>query len=220
MLYLLEHAKARWQVWLIFSPGYLLFAVFTVIVGLTAFHAYEEGSTTDATIGVAVTAMCAAASVYFLRIVVRRASAMFPRPYDAAPPPATPHPPSSARVDGRQTYIFGALATFFAAGAALQVPTGHVWVAIVCGAGALDSAARAIATRAPARPATLNQDAVRAVAVLDSVFFGALILAVVFLATGHPIWLAFIAISVGAHALRVWMLRGQPSRNVYGRGSQ
>jgi hypothetical protein len=58
------------------------------------------------------------------------------------------------------------------------------------------------------------------VAVLDSVFFGALILAIVFLATGHPIWLAFIAIGVGAHALRVWMLRGQPARKVHGRSSQ
>ena len=85
IVYLLEHAKARWQVWLILSPGYLLFAVFAVIVGMTAIHTYEEGSTTDATIGVAVTAMCAAVSVYFLRIVVRRAAAMFPRPYDDTP---------------------------------------------------------------------------------------------------------------------------------------
>jgi hypothetical protein len=85
---------------------------------------------------------------------------------------------------------------------------------------ALDQAALAIATRAPARPATSNQGAIRAVAVLDSVFFGALILAIVFFATGHPIGLAFIAISVGAHALRVWMLRGQPTRKVYARGSQ
>jgi hypothetical protein len=123
-------------------------------------------------------------------------------------------------VDGRQTYVFGVLAAFLAAAAALQVPTGHLWVAIICAAGALDLAARAIATRAPARPTTSNQGAVRAVAVLDSVFFGAVILAIVFLATGHPIWLAFIAISAGAHALRVWMLRGQPSRSVYGRGSQ
>ena len=102
----------------------------------------------------------------------------------------------------------------------MQVPIGHFGVGIVCGAGALDLAARAIATRAPARPATSNQGAVRAVAVLDSVFFGAGILAIVFLATGHPIWLAFIAISAGAHALRVWMLRGQPTRKVNARGSQ
>ena len=87
MLSLLEHAKARWQVWLILSPGYLLFAV---VVGMTAIHKYEEGSTTNATIGVAVTAICSGVSVYFLRIVVRRAAAMFPRPSDAAP---TPHPP-------------------------------------------------------------------------------------------------------------------------------
>lgn len=220
MLYLLEHAKARWQVWLLLSPGYLICAVFTVIFGMTAFHGYETGATTAAPIDVAVTAMLAAVTVYFLRIVVRRAAAMFPRPGDAAPTPATPHPPSSARVDGRQTYIFGALAAFFAAVAALQVPAGHLWMAIVCGAGALDLAARAVATRAPARPATSNQGAVRAVAVLDSVFFGALILAIVFLATGHPIWLAFIAISAGAHTLRVWMLRGQPTRKVNARGSQ
>jgi hypothetical protein len=220
MLYLLEHAKARWQVWLLLSPGYLFCAVVAVIFGLTAFHWYETGATTKAAIDLAVTAMLAAISVYALRIVVRRAAAMFPRPGDAAPPPATPPPPSSARVDGRQTYIFGALAAFLAAGAALQVPIGHLWVGIVCGAGAIDLAARAIATRAPARPATKNQGAVRAVAVLDSVFFGAFILAIVFLATGHPIWLAFIAISAGAHALRVWMLRGQPTRKVYARVSQ
>lgn len=90
MLSLLEHAKARWQVWLILSPGYLFFAVFAVVVGMTAIHKYEEGSTTNATIGVAVTAICSGVSVYFLRIVVRRAAAMFPRPSDAAP---TPHPP-------------------------------------------------------------------------------------------------------------------------------
>jgi hypothetical protein len=123
-------------------------------------------------------------------------------------------------VGGRQTYIFGALAAFTFAGAALQVPIGHFGVAIVCGAGALDFAARAVATRAPAGPATLNQGAIRAVAVLDSVFFGALFLAMVFLVTGHPIWLAFIAIGAGAHALRVWMLRGQPTRKVHARGSQ
>lgn len=220
MLYLLEHAKARWQVWLLLSPGCLGFAVFAIIVGTIAFHSYEQGATTDAAFGVAATAMLAAATVYFVRIVVRRAATMFPRPGDAAPPPATPHPPSSARVAARQTYIFGALAAFLAAAAAMQVPIGHFGVAIVCGAGALDLAARAVATRAPARPVTSNQGAVRAVAVLDSVFFGAVILAIVFLATGHPIWLAFIAISAGAHALRVWMLRGQPSRNVYARGSQ
>jgi hypothetical protein len=97
MLYLLEHAKARWQVWLIFSPGYLFFAVFAVIVGTIAFHSYEQGATTDAAIGVAVTAMLAAISVYSLRIVVRRAAAMFPHPCDAAPTPATPHPPLRRR---------------------------------------------------------------------------------------------------------------------------
>jgi hypothetical protein len=220
MLYLLEHAKARWQVWLLFSPSYLIWAVAAVFIGVTAFHHYETGATTAGAIDVAATAMFAATTVYFLRGVVRRAAAMFPGPYDAAPPPATPHPPSSARVDGRQTYVFGALAAFFAVAAALGVPTGHLGEAIVCGAGALDLAARAVATRAPARPATSDQGAVRAVAVLDSVFFGAGILAVVFLATGHPIWLAFIAISVGAHALRVWMLRGQPTRKVNARGSQ
>jgi hypothetical protein len=134
MLYLLEHAKARWQVWLLLSPGCLVFAVFTVIIGMTAFHDYETGATTGGAFGVAVTAMLAAATVYFLRIVVRRAAAMFPRPGDAAPTTATPHPPSSARVDGRQAYIFGALAVFFFAGAAMQVPIGHFGVAIVCGA--------------------------------------------------------------------------------------
>lgn len=87
MVYLLEHAKARWQVWLILSPSYLLFAAFAVTAGMTAFHKYEEGRTTNAAIGAAVTAMCAAISVYFLRIVLRRASAMFPRPYDAATTP-------------------------------------------------------------------------------------------------------------------------------------
>jgi hypothetical protein len=220
MLYLLEHAKARWQVWLLYSPGYLIWAVAAVFIGVTAVHDYETGATTAGAFGVAVTAMLAATTVYFLRIVVRRAAAMFPRPGDAAPPPAKPHPPSSARVDGRQTYVFGALAAFFFAGAAMQVPIGHFGVAIVCGAGALDLAARAIATRAPARPATSNQGAIRAVAVLDSVFFGALILAIVLVATGHPIWLAFIAISGGAHALRVWMLRGQPARQIHARGSQ
>jgi hypothetical protein len=220
MLYLLEHAKARWQVWLLLSPGCLVFAVFTVIIGMTAFHDYGTGATTGGAFGVAVTAMLAAATVYFLRIVVRRAAAMFPRPGDAAPTPATPHPPLSARAKGRQTYIFGGLAAFFAAGTALQIATGLLWTAIVCGAAALDQAALAIATRAPARPATSNQSAIRAVAVLDSVFFGALILAVVLVATGHPIWLAFIAISVGAHALRVWMLRGQPARQIHGPGSQ
>ena len=220
MLYLLEHAKARWQVWLLLSPGYLICAVFTVIFGITAVHDYETGATTAGPIDVAVTAMLAAITVYALRIVVRRAAAMLPRPGDAAPPPATPHPPLSARAKARQTYIFGGLAAFFAAGAAMQVPIGHFGVAIVCGAGALDLAARAVATRAPARPATSNRGAVRAVAVLDSVFFGAVILAIVFLATGHPIWLAFIAISAGAHALRVWILRGQPARKVHERGSQ
>jgi hypothetical protein len=115
MLYLLEHAKARWQVWLLHSPGYLIWAVAAVIIGVTAFHDYETGATTAGAFDVAVTAMCAATTVYFLRIVVRRAAAMYLPPGDAAPPPATPHPPSSARVDGRQTYIFGALAAFFAA---------------------------------------------------------------------------------------------------------
>jgi hypothetical protein len=220
MLYLLEHAKARWQVWLILSPGYLICAVFTVIVGIPAVHDYETGATTAGDFGVAVTAMLAAITVYALRTVVGRAAAMLPRPGDAAPPPATPHPPLSARAKARQTYIFGALAAFFFAGAAMQVPIGHFGVAIVCGAGALDLAARAVATRAPARPATSNRGAVRAVAVLDSVFFGAVILAIVFLATEHPIWLAFIAISAGANVLRVWMLRGQPTRKVNARGSQ
>jgi hypothetical protein len=221
MLYLLEHAKARWQVWLLYSPSYLICAVVAVIVGVTAFHEFETGATTAGAFGVALTAMLAAVSFYALRGIVRRAAAMFPRPGDVAPPPATLHPPSSARVDGRQTYIFGALAASLFAGAAMQVPIGHFGVAIVCGAGALDLAARAVATRAPARPATSNRGAVRAVAVLDSVFFGAVILAIVFLATGNPIWLvAFIAISAGAHALRVWMLRGQPTRKVNARGSQ
>jgi hypothetical protein len=35
-----------------------------------------------------------------------------------------------------------------------------------------------------------------------------MILAIVFLSTGHSIWLVFIAITAGAHALRVWMLPG------------
>lgn len=81
IVYLLEHAKARWQVWLILSPSYLLFAIFAVIAGTIAFHEYE-GRTTNPAISVAVTAVCAATSIYFLRIVVRRAAAMFPRPYD------------------------------------------------------------------------------------------------------------------------------------------
>jgi uncharacterized membrane-anchored protein len=85
IVYLLEHAKARWQVWLILSPGYLLFALFAVVVGMVTIHKYEEGATTNAAIGVAVTALCAGVSVYFLRIVVRRAAAMFPRPYDDTP---------------------------------------------------------------------------------------------------------------------------------------
>jgi hypothetical protein len=220
MLYLLERAKARWQVWLLLSPGYLGFAVFAGIVGMTAFHAYETGATTDATIGAAITAMLAAITVYFLRIVVCRAATMFPRPGDAAPPPATPHPLSTARAKGPQNYVFGALAAFFAAAAVLQIATGLFWTAIVCGAAALDQAALAIATRAPARPTTSNQSTIRAVAVLDSVFFGALILALVLVATGHPIWLAFIAISICAHALRVWMLRGQPARQIRRRSSQ
>ena len=183
MLYLLEHAKARWQVWLLLSPGYLGFAVIAVIFGKIAFHEYE-GGTTNPAISVALTAMCAATSIYGLRIVVRRAAAMFPRPYDAAPTPTTQHPTSSARVVARQTYVLGAFAAFLAAATALQVATGHLGLAIVIGVGALDLAARVIATRAPARPATSNQGAVRAVAVLDSVFFGAVILAIVFLATG------------------------------------
>ena len=74
MLYLLEHAKARWQVWLLLSPGYLGFAVIAVIFGKIAFHEYE-GGTTNPAISVALTAMCAATSIYGLRIVVRRAAA-------------------------------------------------------------------------------------------------------------------------------------------------
>jgi hypothetical protein len=221
MLYVLEHAKARWQVWLLLSPGYLVCAVVTVFIGMTAFRAYETGATTAGTFGVAITAMLAAITVYALRIVVRRAAAMLPRPGDAAPKPATPHPSSSARAKARQTYISGALAAFFATAAVLQIARGGLlWAAVVFGAVALDQAALAIATRSPARPATSNQGAIRAVAVLESVFFGAFILAIVLVATGHLIWPAFIAISVGAHALRVWMLRGQPARQVHGRGSQ
>jgi uncharacterized membrane-anchored protein len=90
MLYLLEHAKARWQVWLLLSPGYLIFAVGAVVFGMTAFHDYDAGATTACAFDVAVTAMCAAISVYFLRIVVRRAAAMFPRP-------AMPHRPLRRR---------------------------------------------------------------------------------------------------------------------------
>jgi hypothetical protein len=164
MLYLLEHAKARWQVWLLYSPSYLICAVVAVIAGMSAVHDYETGATTAGALNVAATAMFAATTFYALRGIVRRAAAMFPRPGDAAPPPATPHPPLSARAKGRQTYLFGALATFLAVAAALGVPTGHLGEAIICGAGALDLATRAVATRAPARPATLNQGAIRAVA--------------------------------------------------------
>lgn len=213
MLYLLEHAKARWQVWLILSPGYLLFAVIAVIFGKIAFHEYE-GGTTNPAISVALTAMCAAISVYFLRIVVRRAAAMFPLPSDAAP---TPHRrrthPSSVRVVAMQTYLATLGAVLGAAATAVQVATGHLGLAMVFGASALFLAASAIAARAPARMATSNQGAIRAV--LGSVSLCAVILAMVLLATGHRIWLApLIAISFLAFALRVWMLRGQPSRKV------
>jgi hypothetical protein len=216
MLYLLERAKARWQVWLILCPSYLFFAVIAVIFSKIAFHEYE-GRATNPAISVALTAMCAATSIYFLRIVVRRAAAMFPRPYDAAPTPTTPHPPSSTRVGARQTYVYGALAAFLAASTALGVATDHLGLAIVNGAGALLFAAIAITARAPARPATSNQGAVRAV--LDSVSYCAVILAIVLLATGHSIWLAFIAIGGLASALRIWMLRGQPTGTYNGRGS-
>ena len=105
MLYLLEHAKARWQVWLLLSPGYLICAVFTVIFGITAVHDYETGATTAAPIDVAVTAMLAATTVYFLRIVVRRAAAMLPRPGDAAPPlRRRAHHLVLGRRPGRPTY--------------------------------------------------------------------------------------------------------------------
>lgn len=110
------------------------------------------------------------------------------------------------------TYVYGALAVLLAAATTVQAATGHLLLAIVTGAVALHLAASAIAARAPARPATSNQGAVRAV--LDSVSYCAVILAIVFLATGHPIWLAFIAVSALARALRIWMLRGQLSRNV------
>ena len=111
-----------------------------------------------------------------------------------------------------QTYLLGAIAALGAAATAVQVATGHLGLAIVFGASTLSLAASAMAARAPARPATSNQGAIRAV--LDSVSLCAVILAIVFLATGHSIWLAFIAIGGLAHALRVWMLRGQPSRTV------
>jgi hypothetical protein len=205
-LYLLEHAKTRWQVWLILSPNYLLFVVFAVILGEIAFHQYEKGQTTNAAIDVVLIATCAVISIYGLRITVRRAAAMFPGPNDTAP---TPHPPSSARVVAMQTYMLGTFAALGAASTVLQVATGHLGVAIVNGAGALYLGANAIATRTPARPATSNQIAVRAA--LGSVSFCAVILAVVLLATGHPIGIApFIAISFLALALRIWMLRGQP----------
>jgi hypothetical protein len=111
-----------------------------------------------------------------------------------------------------QTYVYGALAVLLAAATALQVATGQLGLAIVTGAVTLHLSASAIAARAPSRPATSNQGAARAV--LDPVSYCALILAIVFLATGHPIWLACIAIGALARALRIWMLRGQPSRNV------
>lgn len=112
-----------------------------------------------------------------------------------------------------QTYLLGAIAALGAAATAVQVATGHLGLAIVFGASTLSLAASAMAARAPARPATSNQGAIRAV--LDSVSLCAVILAIVFLATGHRIRLApLIAISFLAFALRVWMLRGQPSRTV------
>lgn len=42
-----------------------------------------------------------------------------------------------------QTYVYGALAALGAAAAALQVATGHLGLAVVFVAGALDFAARA-----------------------------------------------------------------------------
>ena len=112
-----------------------------------------------------------------------------------------------------QTYLLGAIAALGAAATAVHLATGHLGLAIVFGASTLSLAASAMAARAPARPATSNQGAIRAV--LDSVSLCAVILAIVFLATGHRIWLApLIAISFLAFALRVWMLRGQPSRTV------
>lgn len=87
-----------------------------------------------------------------------------------------------------QTYLLGAIAALGAAATAVHLATGHLGLAIVFGASTLSLAASAMAARAPARPATSNQGAIRAV--LDSVSLCAVILAIVFLATGHRIWLA------------------------------
>ena len=112
-----------------------------------------------------------------------------------------------------QAYVYGALAVLGAAATTVQAATGHLLLAIATGAVALYLAASAMAARAPARPATSNQGAIRAV--LDSVF----------LLRGDPrhsfprdrapdLARPLIAISFLAFALRVWMLRGQPSRTV------